>query len=123
MFELKDLQEYTALPPVVFDAPKTLILMSMPSVDSEEARFYFADESNRFWPLLSAIYQMPAETPQERLKLMEANHLALWSVVKSCSAVTLCFLVPAAGWTCRVAAWPRCRRAFPCWRLCPWLMT
>lgn len=41
MFELKDLQEYTALPPVVFDAPKTLILMSMPSVDSEEARFYF----------------------------------------------------------------------------------
>lgn len=84
MFELKDLQEYTALPPVVFDAPKTLILMSMPSVDSEEARFYFADESNRFWPLLSSIYQMPADTPQERLKLMESNHLALWSVVKSC---------------------------------------
>ena len=80
MFELKDLQEYTALPPVVFDAPKTLILMSMPSVDSEEARFYFADESNRFWPLLSAIYQMPAETPQERLELVCGEVMSALSV-------------------------------------------
>lgn len=84
MFEDSNLQEYTALDPIVFDDSKILILMSMPSVDSEQAKFYFADESNRFWPLMSAIYQMPVETREQKLELLKTNHLAMWSVVKSC---------------------------------------
>jgi hypoxanthine-DNA glycosylase len=84
MFNTSDLQEYTALDPIVYDNSEILILMSMPSVDSEMDRFYFADESNRFWPLMSAIYQMPAETKEQRLNLLKTNKIALWSVVKSC---------------------------------------
>ncbi len=78
------LQTFTSLKPVFFDEPKILILVSMPSVDSHLADFYYADEDNRFWPLMGALYQMPVSTDQERLDLLKANHLALWSVVKSC---------------------------------------
>lgn len=84
MFENTDLQEYKALDPIVFPDSKILILMSMPSVDSEMEKFYFADESNRFWPLMSAIYKMPVETKEQRLELLKDNHIAMWSVVKSC---------------------------------------
>lgn len=84
MFDGNDLQEYTALDPVVFDDSETLILMSMPSVDSERDQFYFADPGNRFWPLLGTIYKMPFETNQQRLDILKKNKLALWSVVKSC---------------------------------------
>lgn len=84
MFNESDLQEYTALDPIVYPDSEILILMSMPSVDSENAKFYFADESNRFWPLMSAIYQMPASTQEERLELLKKNRIAMWSIVKSC---------------------------------------
>lgn len=84
MFDGTNLQEYTALDPIVYPDSTTLILMSMPSVDSEREQFYFADPGNRFWPLLGAIYQMPVETKEERLEVLKQNKLALWSVVKSC---------------------------------------
>lgn len=84
MFDKANLQEYTALDPIVYPDSTTLILNSMPSVDSEAAKMYFADESNRFWPLMSAIYKMPAETTEQKLELLKSNHLAMWSVVKSC---------------------------------------
>lgn len=84
MFDETNLQEYTALDPIVYPDSTTLILMSMPSVDSEREQFYFADESNRFWPLMSAIYHMPVQTKEQRLELLKSNHLAMWSVVKSC---------------------------------------
>lgn len=84
MMNEENLQKYTALAPVVFNDPKVLILVSMPSVDSHLADFYYADSDNRFWPMLSAIYNMPAVTNEERLSLCRENHIALWSVVKSC---------------------------------------
>jgi hypoxanthine-DNA glycosylase len=82
--QVNDLQEYKSLAPAVFSNPTTLILVSMPSVDSHLANFYFADKDNRFWPLLGTIYNMPYETRQQQLDILEKNHLALWSAVKSC---------------------------------------
>lgn len=79
-----ELQEYTALAPVVFTDPQILILTTMPSVDSHLANFYYADRSNRFWPTLSAVYQMPAATEEEKLNICRRHHLALWSAVQSC---------------------------------------
>lgn len=84
MFEQTDLQKYTALDPIVYPDSTTLILMSMPSVDSEKEQFYFADPGNRFWPLMGALYDMPVETKEQRLDVLKQNKLALWSVVKSC---------------------------------------
>ncbi len=84
MFSPSDLQEFTALPPIVSDDDTTLILMSMPSVDSHRENFYFADASNRFWPLMSAICHMPAQTREQCMQLLKTNHIAMWSVIKSC---------------------------------------
>lgn len=84
MFDGSNRQHYEALPPVVFDDPKVLILESMPSVDSERDKFYFADTGNRFWRLMGAIYNMPVETNEQRLELLKKNHIAIWSVAKSC---------------------------------------
>lgn len=84
MFDESNLQEYTALDPIIEPDSEILILMSMPSVESENARFYFADKSNRFWPLMSEIYHMPVDTKEQCLELLHKNHIAMWSVVKSC---------------------------------------
>ncbi|MCF0245985.1 MAG: hypothetical protein HUJ55_04085 [Ileibacterium sp.] len=84
MFDTTDLQQYNALEPVVFENSQILFLVSMPSVDSENENFYFADSDNRFWPTLSAIYGMPCSTKEECLAILEQNNLAIWSVVKSC---------------------------------------
>lgn len=84
MFNRNDLQEYTALDPIVSDRSTTLILMSMPSVESEKEKFYFADSSNRFWHVMSVIYHMPVDTKEQCLDLLSANNIAVWSVIKSC---------------------------------------
>lgn len=84
MFDGNDLQEYTALPPAIYPGCKSLFLVSMPSVDSEIDQFYFADESNRFWPTLGAIFEMPIATKEDRLAILEQNQIGIWSIVKSC---------------------------------------
>ncbi len=84
MFNGSNLQYYEALDPVVFPDSRILILVSMPSVDSERDGFYYMDTSNRFWPTLSAIYRMPVDTIEQRKELCEKNGIALWSVAKSC---------------------------------------
>lgn len=78
------LQTYTALAPLVFKDPKYLILMTMPSYDSEVYGRYFADTSNHFWKVMGAIYQMPVETEPQREQLCAANGIAIWSVLKTC---------------------------------------
>lgn len=78
------LQTYTALAPLVFQDPKYLILMTMPSFDSETYGRYFADPGNHFWKVLSDIYQMPVDTEPQREQLCAANGIAIWSVLKSC---------------------------------------
>ena len=44
----------------VFDADsKILILGSLPSVKSRENRFYYGHPQNRFWKVLSAVFDAP----------------------------------------------------------------
>ena len=84
MYDTTDLQQYTALAPAVWENSQILFLVSMPSVDSENDNFYFADSDHRFWPTLSAVYNMPCSTKEECLQILQQNNLAIWSVVKSC---------------------------------------
>lgn len=84
MYRESELQEFHALDPVVSDDCTILILVSMPSVDSIRENSYYADPANRFWPLLSAIYRMPVQTKEERMDLLKKNHIAIWSVIKTC---------------------------------------
>lgn len=84
MFQFSDLQEFNALDPIISDDCTILILISMPGVDSVREKFYFSEPHSQFWPLMALLCHMQADTQEERLHLLEKNHIGLWSVIKSC---------------------------------------
>ncbi len=64
---------------------KILILGSIPSIQSRKEKFYYAHNQNRFWQVLSKVFE--TETPktiEEKKKLILDNNLALWDVLASC---------------------------------------
>ncbi|MBD5423653.1 MAG: DNA-deoxyinosine glycosylase [Allobaculum sp.] len=84
MFLFGDLQPCTALEPVIFSDTTTLILVSMPGMESLREKFYFMDTDSCFWPLMALIYRMPILNKEDKLKLLQQNHLGIWSIIKSC---------------------------------------
>ncbi len=73
------------LKPLYNNESKTLILGSFPSVKSRELNFFYAHPQNRFWKVISAIYnsEVPS-TIEEKTKLILNNNLALYDVIYSC---------------------------------------
>ncbi|BBG65468.1 G:T/U mismatch-specific uracil/thymine DNA-glycosylase [Hydrogenimonas sp.] len=71
-------------PPIIDSSSKVLILGSFPSIKSFEESFYYAHPRNQFWPILSALFDMPAKSREERLKLLGSAKIALWDVVAGC---------------------------------------
>jgi len=62
-----------------------LILGSFPSVKSREEGFFYGHPQNRFWKVLSRIFETKVpQTTAEKKKLIEENGLALWDVIHSC---------------------------------------
>ncbi len=81
--------ERTALthpfPPLYDARSRVLILGSFPSVASREAAFFYGHPQNRFWRVLSALFD--AETPagvDEKKALVLQNRLALWDTIAAC---------------------------------------
>ncbi len=72
-------------PPIIDENSKILILGSFPSIKSFEESFYYAHPRNRFWPILSAIYNMPARSREQRLALLKSAKIALWDVIAVCT--------------------------------------
>lgn len=73
------------IPPLFDENSKVLILGSFPSVKSREVGFFYGHKQNRFWRVISAVFE--SEVPQtiaEKTKLVLDNHLALWDVIASC---------------------------------------
>lgn len=71
--------------PVIDEHSRILILGSFPSVRSRETGFYYGHPQNRFWIVLSAIFQ--EKTPvgnDEKKAFLLRHHLALWDVLASC---------------------------------------
>lgn len=65
---------------------KVLILGTMPSPKSREYGFYYSHPQNRFWRILSELYQAPLpKTKEEKRALLHQSRIALWDVLKSCS--------------------------------------
>ncbi|CDF12298.1 uncharacterized protein BN778_01322 [Mycoplasma sp. CAG:776] len=73
--------EYHTIKPFYNKDSKILILGSFPSIKSREAGFYYAHPQNRFWKVLSNIFNETIENKQEFLK---KNHIALFDVCASC---------------------------------------
>ena len=64
---------------------KVLILGSMPSRKSLEEGFYYAHPQNRFWKVLSFIYNEDIpQTIVDKKNFLERHYIALWDVIESC---------------------------------------
>ena len=74
--------------PVYDENSRILILGSFPSVKSREAMFFYGHPQNRYWKVLSSIFEEPfPETVDERKAFLLRNHVAAWDVIGSCDIV------------------------------------
>lgn len=71
--------------PVYNSESKILILGSFPSVKSREENFYYAHPQNRFWKIISMIFdeEIPI-TIDDKISILLKNKIALWDVINSC---------------------------------------
>ena len=85
MEQERSMREYHNIEPVVGSGSKILILGSFPSVKSREAVFFYHHPQNRFWRILSLLYQEPLpETIEQKKSFLKKNGIALWDVIESC---------------------------------------
>ncbi len=64
---------------------RILILGSIPSVKSREFGFYYMHPQNRFWKVLSSIYEEDIpDSIDSKKDFLKRHHLALWDVICSC---------------------------------------
>ena len=76
---------HESIKPFIDNNSSILILGSFPSVKSREEAFYYAHKSNRFYKVLSNIYNEPLPTSIEAKKeLLVKHHIALYDVIYSC---------------------------------------
>lgn len=76
------------IPPFFDENSKILILGSFPSVKSREMMFFYGHPQNRFWKVLSIIYEDAfPETVPERQAFLQKHHVAAWDVIQSCDIV------------------------------------
>ena len=73
--------EYHTIKPYYNKNSKVLILGSFPSRKSREEGFYYAHPQNRFWKILSHIYN---EEITDKKVFLKKHHLALFDVCASC---------------------------------------
>lgn len=71
--------------PVYDKDSKILILGSFPSVKSRETMFFYGHPQNRFWKVLSAIFEekLPVSIEEKKTFLLH-NHVAVWDVIGKC---------------------------------------
>lgn len=76
---------YHELEPVFSEESRILILGSLPSPKSRETGFYYGHPKNRFWRVISAVFEEPLpETIKQKRELILRHRLALWDVIESC---------------------------------------
>lgn len=75
-------------PPLFDEESKVLVLGSFPSVKSREAQFFYHHPQNRFWKVISSVFDEPVpNTIEEKRALLLRNKIALWDVIQSCEIV------------------------------------
>ena len=64
---------------------RILILGSFPSVKSREQHFFYGHPQNRFWKVISALFDQPVPvTVPGKKELILSHGLALWDSIASC---------------------------------------
>lgn len=73
------------LDPIFDERSRVLVLGTMPSPKSREVGFYYGHPQNRFWRVMSKLFDEPVATTNERRRdQMLRHHIALWDVLASC---------------------------------------
>ncbi len=81
--------EVFSFPPIEGADARILILGSMPGKASLEANQYYAHPRNLFWPIMGELIgAYPDLDYAERARVLIANDIALWDVLKSCHRPT-----------------------------------
>ncbi|MDO4199073.1 MAG: DNA-deoxyinosine glycosylase [Erysipelotrichaceae bacterium] len=71
--------------PVYDKNSKILILGSFPSVISRKNEFYYGNSNNRFWKLMSYLFDEEiSDSIDDKKEFLLRNHIALWDVIESC---------------------------------------
>ncbi len=74
--------------PVFDENSKILILGSFPSVKSREEMFFYGHPQNRFWQVISSVFDdaLPLTVKEKRAFLLK-HGVAVWDVIESCDIV------------------------------------
>ncbi|MBE6879439.1 MAG: DNA-deoxyinosine glycosylase [Ruminococcaceae bacterium] len=76
---------YHNIPPVFDKNSKILVLGSFPSVKSREVQFFYGHPQNRFWKVISLVFNCECpQTVEEKKRFLLLNNIALWDVIHSC---------------------------------------
>ena len=74
------------LGPCINKDSRVLILGSFPSVKSREQNFYYANPTNRFFPVLEQLFgEACGSTIEEKKQFLKKHKIALFDVIKECS--------------------------------------
>lgn len=79
---------YHPIEPLYNERSRILILGSFPSVKSREQLFFYGHPQNRFWKVISAVFERPLpKTIEEKRDFLLSSQIALWDVIASCDIV------------------------------------
>ncbi len=71
--------------PIFDENSKILILGSFPSQKSREQMFFYGHPQNRFWKVVSSVFESQTpETTDEKKAFLISNNIAVWDVIASC---------------------------------------
>lgn len=72
-------------PPVYDENSKIFILGSFPSIKSREQMFFYGHPQNRFWKVMSRIFNTAiGSEPPDKRRFLLSHGIALWDVIASC---------------------------------------
>ena len=67
---------------------RILILGSLPSVKSREQMFFYGHPQNRFWKMISEVFEEAVpQTIEEKKALMLKHNIAMWDTIYSCDII------------------------------------
>ena len=72
------------LKPIYNEESQVLILGSMPSIISRENNFYYAHKTNRFWKILSILFNTELKTNTDKENFLLNNNIAIFDMIKEC---------------------------------------
>lgn len=77
-----------SLPPIYNTNSRILILGSYPSPKSRAVQFYYGNERNRFWSVLSECLGKSLPCDKEgKTAMLLCSRIALWDTLESCSII------------------------------------